>query len=425
MKRSCRELGCISLALGLVALTFARAVAADAKRAGRPQAVKKLSVHLVDADHKPVSGADVGTVAHFTQRPVKPAMTDSTGLLYVNHCVSDKDGVAQLVSDRGDLTDYRGYVQIVARHVRRGLIAFADLDAAHGPPITELTLVPECSISGKIVCPELAKLGRKVGWTNVYLSLGRGTMMASDSERGDFHLVVPPGRYELEGYGTYAAQKTVPLTVSADKREMELTLTLPAKKYALLMGHPAPELRDIAAWKNGPPLKLADLKGKCVALEFWGYWCGPCVYRMPHTFEIYDRFGKQGLVVIGIHVDFTPAKVDTVAKLDEKLVGTRKDLWHGRDLPFPVAIARPLKDKGAAVAEDYGINSYPSMLLIDRRGNLVDVVYEGPQGVALLQKTLAEKPTGQTADGKAPRTVVTSSAASAPIVAKPQNGKTP
>jgi thiol-disulfide isomerase/thioredoxin len=360
-----------------------------------------------------------------SERNVKPAMTDSTGLLYVNHCVSDKDGIAQLVADRGDLTDYRGRVRIVARHVGRGLVAFADLDAAHGPPVAELTLVPECRISGKIVCPELAKLGRKVDWTNVYLNLGQARLMASDSERGDFHLVVPPGRYELDGYGTCLASKHETLTVPADKREMELTLTLPPKKFALLMGHPAPELRDIAAWKNGPPLKLADLKGKCVALEFWGYWCGPCVYRMPHTFELYDRFGKQGLVVIGVHVDFTPAKVDTVEKLDEKLVGTRKFQWHGRDLPFPVAIARPLKDKGGAVAVDYGINSYPSMLLIDRRGNLVDVVNEGPEGVVLLQKALAENPAGQTADGKAPRTVVTSNAAPAPIAAKPQNGKTP
>ncbi len=108
MKPSCRELGCISLALGLVVLTFDSAIAADAKRAGRPQPVQKLNVHLVDADHKPVSGADVGTFADFTQRPVKPAMTDSSGLLYIDHCVSDKDGVAHLASDRGDLADYRG-----------------------------------------------------------------------------------------------------------------------------------------------------------------------------------------------------------------------------------------------------------------------------------------------------------------------------
>jgi thiol-disulfide isomerase/thioredoxin len=423
MQRPCRELGRILLALGLVVLTFELAVAAGAKPADKPQPLKKLSVHLVDADHKPVSGADVGTFADFTQRHMKSAMTDSTGLLYVSHCVSGKDGVAQLVADRGDLADYRGRVRIVARHVGRGLIAFADLDAAHGPPVAELTLVPECRISGKIVCPELAKLGRKVDWTNVYLNLGQARLMASDSERGDFHLVVPPGRYELNGYGTYLASKHETLTVPADKREMELTLTLPPKKFALLMGHPAPELRDIAAWKNGPPLKLADLKGKCVALEFWGYWCGPCVYRMPHTFELYDRFGKQGLVVIGIHVDFTPAKVDTVAKLDEKLVETRKDLWHGRDLPFPVAIARPLKE-GAAVAVDYGINSYPTMLLIDRSGNVVDIVYESPVGVALLQKTLAEKPTGQTADGKASPAIVTSSASPAAATAKPQNAKT-
>jgi thiol-disulfide isomerase/thioredoxin len=424
MQRLCRELGRILPALGLVVLTFDLARAADAKRAGRPQPVKKLSVHLVDADHKPVAGADVGTVAHFTQRHVEAATTDSTGLQYVNHCVSDKAGVAQLVSNRGDLTDYRGHVQIVARHVGRGLIAFADLDTTHGPPAAELTLVPECRITGKIVCPELAKLGRKVDWTNTCLNLGQAELMDSDSRRGDFHLVVPPGRYELWSYGTYVSSKHETLTVPAGKREMELTRTLAAKKFALLMGHPAPELRDIAAWKNGPPLKLADLKGKCVLLEFWGYWCSPCVYRMPQTFELYDRFSKQGLVVIGIHVHFTPAKVDTVAKLDERLVGIRKYVWHGRDLPFPVAIARPLKS-GVAVAEDYGIQSYPSMLLIDRRGNLVDIIYPGPEGAALLQKTLADKPAGQTSAATAPPAIATSSVSPGAAAAKPQNRKTP
>jgi thiol-disulfide isomerase/thioredoxin len=196
------------------------------------------------------------------------------------------------------------------------------------------------------------------------------------------------------------------------KRAIELTLTLPAKKFALLMGHPAPELHDIAAWKNSPPVKLADLKGKCVILEFWGYWCGPCVYRMPETFKLYDQYGKQGLMVIGVHVDYSNT-VDSVEKLDAKLVDTRKKLWHGRDLPFPVAITRPIKKKGgAAVAQDYGVNSYPSMLLIDRRGNLVDIVNPGPVGLAMLQKALDEKPAEQA-----------SAATQASTVAKAATGK--
>lgn len=261
--------------------------------------------------------------------------------------------------------------------------------------MVELTLVPECRVTGKIECPELAKIGRKVDWTNVYLSMGRARLMSSDSEKGVFQLFVPPGDYDLNGYGTYLTSKNEKLTVPAGKREIKLTLSLSAKKFALLMGHPAPELRDIAAWKNGPPLKMTDLRGKCVILEFWGYWCGPCVYRMPETFKLYDQYGKQGLAVIAVHVDVTAANIDSVEKLDEKLTDTRKKLWKGRDLPFPVAIARHVDKIGASAASDYGIQMFPTMLLIDRRGNVVDIMHPGPLGEALLHKTLHEKPPGQ------------------------------
>jgi thiol-disulfide isomerase/thioredoxin len=378
----------------LILLAIAPAAAQAEKPSSAPGPLRKLTVRLRDAENKPVSGAHVGTFAYFRQKQRKPAIADAAGFMYGDHCVSDKDGLAQLNSKEGDLADYRGKVRVVARHDGRGLIAFADLDSVRLKTPVEMTLVPGCRVSGKLVSPELAKLGRKVGWTNVYLNIGSARMMACDSEEnGDFQFFVPPGRYDLNGYGAYLASKNVSITVPNGKREIELTLTLPAKKFALLQGLPAPELRDIAAWKNSPPLKLADLKGKCVLLEFWGHWCGPCVYRMPSTFDLYDRFAKQGLVVIGVHVEYSNAKVDSVEKLDAKLVSVRKELWHGRDLPFPVALARPQK-KGGAVADDYGINSYPSMLLIDRRGNLVDIVTPGTEGLALLQKSLDEKPTG-------------------------------
>ncbi len=135
-------------------------------------------------------------------------------------------------------------MRIVARHVGRGLIEFADLDAAHGPPVAELTLVPECRISGKIVCPELAKLGRKVGWTNVYLDQGQSRLMASDSEGGDFHLVVPPGRYKLRSYGTYLSSTNETVTVPAGKHEMEFTVTLLPKTLPFSWGTPRRASRD-------------------------------------------------------------------------------------------------------------------------------------------------------------------------------------
>jgi thiol-disulfide isomerase/thioredoxin len=405
MKRSFRLVGSLAFGFGLVLLPDLPAWAADAKPAAKAKRVKSLTLHLYDTDHKPVAGAYVGTFAFTSEKRLRPELADASGFMFAHKLVSNEDGVVVFPA-RSDVADFREHVQIVARHAGRGLIAFADLDGVHYRPVVELTLVPECQIKGKIVCPDLAKIGRKIDWTNVYLSMGTARLMSCDSEKGEFRLVVPPGTYQLRGYGTYVATQTGSVTVPAGKREVEVTLTAPAKKFALLMGHPAPELRDIAAWKNGPPLKLADLRGKCVILEFWGYWCGPCVYRMPQTFKLYDEYAKQGLVVIGVHVDFSDAKIESVAKLDAKLSDTRKKLWEGRDLPFPVAITRHVDDKiGALAASDYGIQMYPTMLLIDRRGNLVDILNPGPDGLALLQKALDEKAAGQASAANPPSTV--------------------
>jgi thiol-disulfide isomerase/thioredoxin len=338
----------LAFAFALVLAAVCPTWAADAQPATKAAPVTTLAVRLVDSDHKAVSGAHVGTFAYSSQRPRRPA--DESGLMYFDHCVSNQDGFAKFPSKRSALADPRGHVQIVARHVGRSLIALADLDSADSRPLVEMTVVPECRISGKIVCPDLTKIGHNTGATIVFLSMRGVQMMSCTSESGE----------------------------------------LPGNNLARLMGHTAPELRDVAAWKNGPPLKLAALKGKCVLLEFWGYWCGPCIHRMPETFKLFDQYGKQGLVVIGVHVDFPDGKVDSVEKLDANLVETRKKRWHGRDVPFPVAITRHLDEKGAAVADDYGIHAYPTLLLIDRRGSLVDIMPPGPEGLALLQNALNE-----------------------------------
>ncbi len=148
---------------------------------------------------------------------------------------------------------------------------------------------------------------------------------------------------------------------------------------AKLIGQPAPEIADVAAWKDGKPLKLADLRGKYVLLEFFGYWCGPCVHYMPEIFKLHDRFSKRGLVVIGVHVGLENDSIDSADKLDAALAESRKDLWGGRDLPFPVAMVASQRKKypGAEqtgrcqVAVDYGVQWYPSQVLIDPKGKVV------------------------------------------------------
>ena len=386
-----------------VALLAIDAVAADDQKPvnppKKPQLIHKVTVRLLDGDHKPLAGAHVGRYTQYWPKFFEPQNADESRLMYRQHTVSDKDGLARVENKDNNLLDFRGRLGLVAHHVGRGLIAYAIIDAdrlktAAGMPV-DITLVPECRVTGKLVCPELAKRGRKIGFTSVELSIDQTPCIDCRSEPdGDFHFVAPPGHYNLFAWGSYAPSSSIrqTLTVPEGQRDLELTLTVAPKKFALLMGQPAPELRDIVAWKNSPPLRLADLKGQCVLLDFWGHWCGPCLAQMPETFELYDQYAKRGLMVIGVHVELTNEGVDTVEKLDAKLVGVRKRRWHGRDIPYPVALARPREPKQAAVVEDYEFGPYPTMILIDRRGNVVDIMNPYDGGLTLLQKALAEKP---------------------------------
>jgi len=63
----------------------------------------------------------------------------------------------------------------------------------------------------------------------------------------------------------------------------------------------APEfsLKDL----DGNQVKLSDYKGKVVILDFWATWCPPCVKEIPHFNELAKRYGKDGLVVLGVSVD--------------------------------------------------------------------------------------------------------------------------
>ena len=64
-------------------------------------------------------------------------------------------------------------------------------------------------------------------------------------------------------------------------------------------------LKDV----DGKDVKLASLKGKVVLLDFWATWCGPCKIEIPWFIEFQNKYGKDGLQVVGVSID------DTVDKL--------------------------------------------------------------------------------------------------------------
>jgi thiol-disulfide isomerase/thioredoxin len=365
------------------------ALAADAPPPNANSNHAALVVRLVDKDGKPVEGARVSVFAQFAdfKRESKYLCPDETGWSYYPKVVSDRDGMARMADD-----DDIAFV--VARHVGKKLVAIQTIDPKRAQGPVTVTMCPQCKVSGRLTSKELEARHRKFPWSNVYLYLNDDRLrpMMCQSREGKFHFYVPPGTYRLNAYTaeTHGAWKTIAVKPGQETLDVD-PIDLPPRRLTLLEGQPAPELQDVVAWKNGGPLKLSDLRGKVVLLEFWGHWCGPCVGGMPDVFAIYDKYHDKGLVVIGIHVDAAD-DANTVAKLDAKLVDIKKRLWKDRDLPFPVALVLMTeKGKCPLAREVYDIPGFPTSVLIDRRGRVVGQIDPGCKPhEAILEKAISE-----------------------------------
>ena len=162
----------------------------------------------------------------------------------------------------------------------------------------------------------------------------------------------------------------------SEEREPVRGSDLSEQHVEKLVGKPAPELRQIKGWKNSEGLTLAGLRGRHVLLDFWGYWCGPCLRDMPHLMAIYDAFSDRGLMVIGVHDD----SVESMEEMDEKVARAREKIWMGRDLNFPVALdgggrtkiaGSDITVQGATTAA-YGIRAFPTTVLIGADGKVIE-----------------------------------------------------
>jgi len=124
-----------------------------------------------------------------------------------------------------------------------------------------------------------------------------------------------------------------------------------AKLREKLEGKP---LTISAVQNNGRPFTSADWAGKVILVDFWATWCGPCKAALPRVKETYAKYHDKGLEIVGVSCDQEPDELT-------------KFLAENKDMPWP-QLFDPQKPGLHALAEAYGINSIPTMFLIDRKG---------------------------------------------------------
>ena len=124
------------------------------------------------------------------------------------------------------------------------------------------------------------------------------------------------------------------------------------------VGAPIASFDGATQWLNSSALTPADLHGKVVLVDFWEYTCLNCLRTLPYLREWYKRYHADGFVIVGVH---TPefgfsgqaSEVDSNAKR--------------LDVTWPIAL-----DDNRAIWNHYGVNVWPTELLYDQSGRLVE-----------------------------------------------------
>ena len=131
---------------------------------------------------------------------------------------------------------------------------------------------------------------------------------------------------------------------------------------------------------DGSAVRLSDLRGKPVLINFWATWCGPCRAEMPHIQAAFETHSDDGLIVLGVNqMESLPSVASFVQEFG---------------LTFPI----PLDDDGTA-SQAYQVRGLPKSFFVDADGVIRDS-FTGPMSAGLIESKLQTILSGVTTGGK-------------------------
>ena len=109
---------------------------------------------------------------------------------------------------------------------------------------------------------------------------------------------------------------------------------------------------------DGSQIRLSDLNGKVVVINFWASWCGPCRDEAAALQNVWDQYKDKGVVVLGV------AWTDTVDGARSFMAEFGQNYPNGLDL-------------GTKIADLYNIQGVPETFVIDKNGNVAEFIIAG------------------------------------------------
>lgn len=106
---------------------------------------------------------------------------------------------------------------------------------------------------------------------------------------------------------------------------------------------------------GGGTLKLADLRGKIVVIDFWATWCPPCRAEMPWLVAMAKKYEPRGVVFVAISEDDPPGQIPLVTEFSREVPGLERFAVLG----------------DPEIESRYGVTSLPTLFIVDGEGRLV------------------------------------------------------
>jgi len=123
----------------------------------------------------------------------------------------------------------------------------------------------------------------------------------------------------------------------------------------LAVGKTAPDFEELGLDRK-TKIKLSDLRGQVVLIDFWASWCGPCRKENPNVVRIYEKYKKDGFTIMSVSLDKDLNKWKKAIEIDR--------------LSWPNHVS-DLGGWQSKVSRLYEVGSVPFTVLIDKKGKII------------------------------------------------------